>query len=383
MDHSQLQVVTLKHLLINNRKQIGLQFYPNRIIQLVIKDLPNVKWSKAFNMAYIENTKQNLDIILKSFKGVAWINSNHFFYAKTNSNTNKSISLDKFRKRQLPDNYRVCPDNYLRALELKQYALNTSKSYIMLFEKFINDFRDTELFCIDEEQIRNYLQKLIINDNKSTPYINLMINCIKFYYETVLNMPNRFYSIERPVKKDKLPKVISLEEVSSIISHTNNIKHKCIISLLYSAGLRRSELINLKLDDIDSKRMVIHVINAKGGKDRLTILSKSVLDNLRLYFKVWRPKTYLFEGLKGKQYSGSSISRILHRSCALAKIKRKVTPHILRHSFATHLLENGTDIRYIQTLLGHGSTKTTEIYTRVAINSIKAIKSPIELLDLK
>ena len=113
----------------------------------------------------------------------------------------------------------------------------------MLFEKFINDFRDTELLSIDEEQIRNYLQQLIINDNKSTPYVNLMINCIKFYYETVLNMPNRFYSIERPVKKEKLPKVISLEEVSSIISHTNNIKHKCIISLLYSAGLRRSELI--------------------------------------------------------------------------------------------------------------------------------------------
>lgn len=383
MNHSQLQVVTLKHLLINNSKQIGLQFYPNRIIQLVIKDLPNVKWSKAFNMAYVVNTKQNLDLIFKNFKGVAWINSNHFFNAKTNSNTNKSISLDKFRKRQLPDDYRVCPDNYLRALELKQYALNTSKSYIMLFEKFINDFRDTELLSIDEEQIRNYLQQLIINDNKSTPYVNLMINCIKFYYETVLNMPNRFYSIERPVKKEKLPKVISLEEVSSIISHTNNIKHKCIISLLYSAGLRRSELINLKLEDIDSKRMVIHVINAKGGKDRLTILSKSVLDNLRLYFKVWRPKTYLFEGLKGKKYSGSSISRILHRSCALAKIKRNVTPHMLRHSFATHLLENGTDIRYIQTLLGHGSTKTTEIYTRVAINSIKAIKSPIELLDLK
>lgn len=382
MHYKKLHIVTLKHLLINDRKQIGLQFYPNKLVQLVIKGLPDVKWSATYQMAYIRNSKINLDIILERFKGVAWINFGHFFNNKDVPTGHESISLISYRNRKLPENFRTCPEAFLRKLELKQYALNTSKSYINLFEKFINDFKNTELISIDEEQIRTYLQRLII-DGKSHSYINQMINSIKFYYETVLEMPNRFYSLERPLKKERLPKVISLDEVSSIISHTSNIKHKCIISLLYSAGLRRSELINLKPEDIDSKRMVITVINAKGGKDRLTLLSKFVLDNLRLYFKVWRPKTYLFEGIKGKQYSGSSISKILYKSCELANIKKRVTPHMLRHSFATHLLENGTDIRYIQTLLGHGSTKTTEIYTRVAINSIKAIKSPIELLNLK
>lgn len=212
--------------------------------------------------------------------------------------------------------------------------------------------------------------------------VNQMINSIKFSFEVVMQMPNRFYSIERPRKKESLPKVISLEEVQHIIKSTNNIKHKCIICLLYSAGLRRGELLNLKLEDIDIKRMVILVRNGKGGKDRLTILSKSVLNNLREYFKKWKPKTYLFEGEEGKQYSGTSVNRVIQGASKRARIKKRVSAHTFRHSFATHLLENGTDLRYVQVLLGHSSAKTTEIYTQVAIHNIKVIKSPIELLNL-
>jgi len=189
-----------------------------------------------------------------------------------------------------------------------------------------------------------------------------MINSIKFYYEVVKGMPNRFYSIERPRKKEALPKVISLEEVKGIILNTNNIKHKCIVSLLYSAGLRRSELLNLKLQDIDSKRMSILVKNSKGGKDRVTLLNENVLKDLRKYYKEWKPQKYLFEGKEGTQYSATSVVKIIKNSAKKAGINKSVSPHILRHSFATHLLENGTDLRYIQELLGHSSSKTTEIY---------------------
>lgn len=193
-------------------------------------------------------------------------------------------------------------------------------------------------------------------------------------------MPNRFYSIERPKKKQVLPKVISTEEVKMMLDTVSNLKHKCIISLLYSAGLRRGELINLKIGDIDSKRMVITVNQAKGGKDRLTILSESVLSLLRQYFMEYKPKVFLFEGAKGGLYSAESVSKIVKNAAKKAGITKTVTPHMLRHSFATHLLENGTDIRYIQVLLGHNSTRTTEIYTQVAINNIQTIKSPIEKL---
>jgi site-specific recombinase XerD len=368
------RVVTLKHLHINKVKQIGLKFYPNKLVQTVIKGLPGVRWSNDFNMAYIENNKDNLDLIFNNFRGIAWINSGRFFNQRSKAKGNESISLERFRNRSYPIDYRVCPEEYLQKLELKQYALSTSKTYINLFEDFINYFKTWELKQIDEEQIRSYLQGLV-HQGKSHAHINQVINSIKFYYETVLEMPNRFYRIERPIKKETLPKVISMEEVASIITNTNNIKHRCIVSLLYSSGLRRGELFNLKLNDIDSKRMVINIINGKGGKDRLTILSETVLKDLRTYFKVWSPEIYLFEGAKGSQYSGSSVSRIIDAARKKARIRKKVTPRMLRHSFATHLLETGTDLRYIQTLLGHRSTKNTEIYTQVAISNLKIIQS--------
>jgi site-specific recombinase XerD len=191
-------------------------------------------------------------------------------------------------------------------------------------------------------------------------------------------MPNRFYDLERPIKEQKLPKVISKKEVLAIIKNTANIKHKCIVELLYSAGLRRGELLNLKLTDIDSERMVIRIEGAKGNKDRYSILSINVLEDLRTYFKQWRPQKYLFEGPGGTPYTGTSVEKIVKSSARRAGIYKPVSPHMLRHSFATHLLENGTDLRNIQVLLGHNSLKTTEIYAHVATNAFDNIKN---LLD--
>lgn len=192
-------------------------------------------------------------------------------------------------------------------------------------------------------------------------------------------MPNRFYAIEIPRKKRKLPVVLSKEDVNAIINSANNLKHKCIISLLYSAGLRRSELLNLKLTDIESKRMLIKVQNSKGNKDRYTLLSEKILKDLRMYYKQFNPKEYLFEGQSKKQYSPNSVGKVVSNAAIKAGIKIPVSAHILRHSFATHLLESGVDIRYIQLLLGHNSTKTTEIYTHVAKNSFNFIKNPLDI----
>jgi site-specific recombinase XerD len=207
-----------------------------------------------------------------------------------------------------------------------------------------------------------------------------MLNAIKFYYEVVMGMPNRFYSIDRPRKKEVLPKVISKEEVKMLLAAITNLKHKCIVQTLYSAGLRRSELLALKPHHIDSKRMVINVEHGKGGKDRQTLLSPKLLDNLRRYYKKYKPKEYLFEGQRGGQYSGTSVRMIVDHAAKKAGIAKHVTPHILRHSFATHLLEANTDLRYIQSLLGHSSTNTTEIYTHVATKNISQISSPLDSL---
>ncbi|MBL4669311.1 MAG: tyrosine-type recombinase/integrase [Flavobacteriales bacterium] len=379
--YNKQQTITLKHLLIKEEKKIGIKFYPNKMIQTVIKGLPRVAWSNEFGMAYIENNIGNLNLIFEDFKGIAWINCTHFFPKRQHKQNNSPVNAKDFKAKKNTTRKRACPDSYLQKLELKQYAVNTAKTYTNLFEVFINHYLNKPLDEINENDIRAYMQ-LLVRQKKSHSYLNQMINSIKFYYEVVMEMPNRFYSIERPRKSEALPKVISLEEVQSIINNTNNIKHKCVVSLLYSAGLRRSELLNLKLEDIDSKRMVITVKFGKGNKDRLTILSPTVLADLRTYYKEWEPKNYLFESPKGGRYSPASVIKIIKTAAKKGGIYKNITPHMLRHSFATHLLENGTDLRYIQVLLGHNSSRTTEIYTQVATNQLKLIKSPIELLNL-
>tara|TARA_R110002072_G_scaffold302577_2_gene486401 strand:- start:5720 stop:6868 length:1149 start_codon:yes stop_codon:yes gene_type:complete len=379
--HQKRKNILLKHLIINERKQIGIKFYPDKVVQALIKELPNIKWSNDYNMVYLPNTSKNFSLILKTFRGVAWVNLSSFSSKRNLTKCNQPLSIDGYRKRPAEEGVRRCPEKFYQKLELRNYSLSTARTYISMFERFMNTHKIQELLSIDEEQIRIYLQNLV-HQKKSSSYINQMINSIKFYYEVVEQMPNRFYSIERPRKKERLPKVISIEEVQSLINCTNNIKHKCIVSLFYSTGMRLQELLDLEFKNIDSKRMVINIINGKGGKDRVTMLSEAMLSDLRRYYKEVRPEKYLFEGAKGNKYSKTSISNLIHTAASKAKIRRKVTPHILRHSFATHLLESGVDLRYIQVLLGHESTKTTEIYTQVAIKHLRAIKNPLDSLYL-
>ncbi|OIQ30889.1 MAG: recombinase [Bacteroidetes bacterium MedPE-SWsnd-G2] len=369
--------ITLKHLLIDNKKYIGLRFFASKAITVLINDLEDVQWSKDFNLYYVPNTKANLDQIFDLFRGIAWIDCNLFFKHTKSKDLNETKDTSWFYERNSHGFLRKCPEVYIEKLELKKYANNTMKSYVSSFERFINFYPEKDVNVLGEIEIRNYLKFLIAN-NASNSNLNMVINSIKFYYEVVQGMPNRFYAIERPRKERKLPTILSKEEVKLMITSTQNLKHQCIISVIYSAGLRRSELIALELKDIDSKRMLIKVNDAKGNKDRFTLLSQTTLDQLRDYYKVYSPKQYLFEGQTGKQYSGSSIGQIVHQAAAKAGILKRVTAHTLRHSFATHLLEAGTDIRYIQMLLGHGSTKTTEIYTHVATSSFTGISSPLD-----
>ncbi|HET8859869.1 tyrosine-type recombinase/integrase [Marivirga sp.] len=364
--------ITLKHLLINNQKKIGIQFYPDKVIQALIKSLSGVKWSEKFQMVYLPNNQQNFYTILKTFKGVAWVNMKYFARNKPVNTYGEDLKIDDLRKK-----YPKIPEAYFQKLELKRYALKTAENYTACFDRFRRHFPTRKLMSIDETDIKNYLKGLA-QRKYSDSFVNLSINSIKFYYEVVEGMPNRFYDIERPMKTERLPEILSKEEVIAMINKTFNIKHQCIISLLYSSGLRRGELLNLKLSDIDGKRMTIRVEQGKGKKDRYSILSEKLLLKLRLYYKQYKPTHYLFEGKKGMQYSGSSIRQIVAKAAKNANINKTVRPHMLRHSFATHLLEAGTDLRHIQLLLGHNSTKTTEIYTHVATDTFKTIKNPLD-----
>jgi len=267
---------------------------------------------------------------------------------------------------------------YKELLIQKRYSNNTQRIYCNYFKDFNSYFKDNELDKLTTEQINNYILDLIQSKKISISQQNQRINAIKFYYEKILGRNKQYYALHRPNKEHKLPKVLSKNEVKKILTSSNNLKHHCILLLIYSAGLRRSELINLKVSDINSDRMIVNIVNAKGKKDRISLLSENTLKLLREYYKKYKPANYLFEGMKGGKYSPTSVAKILKKAALKAGLQKNVTPHMLRHSFATHLLEQGTDLRYIQELLGHNSSKTTEIYTHVSKKAIAKIKNPVD-----
>ena len=228
---------------------------------------------------------------------------------------------------------------------------------------------------------KHYILQLIREHNISSSQQNQRINSIKFYYEKVLGRERTVYSIDRPRKERQLPDVLSRDEVRGMLEVTKNLKHKSLIAIIYSCGLRRSEVINLSLKDIDSERMLIKVRGGKGKKDRYVQLAVNVLDLLRRYYQKEKPAVWLFEGANGKKYSATSIYNVIKHAAHEAGITKRVYPHILRHSFATHNLEQGMDIRFIQEWMGHESIKTTQRYTHVS-NAIFKFKNLLDDMNL-
>ena len=265
-------------------------------------------------------------------------------------------------------------------LKYKRYSPNTISTYVSCLEQF-NRFIQKKGLQINEATIYQYLMSLV-EKGYSRSSQNQHLNAIKFYLEKVLKQESKAYYIERPLKKRKLPVVLSEKEIQLILSNLGNLKHKALLSLIYSCGLRVGEALNLKINDLDSDRMLISVRNGKGEKDRMVPLAPNVLKLLRTYYKQYQPSDYLFNGAEQGPYSATSIRNVLKRAVYKSYIKKNVTPHTLRHSYATHLLEKGTDLRYIQVILGHSSVKTTEIYTHVSTKNLQAIKSPIEEMQL-
>ena len=380
---NQLPVITLRHLMIDGNKCIGMQFYASKIIHALIKTLDSPQWSAQYSMVYITNTPDNVNSIFKTFKGSAWINCRYFYRNKPVFANAQEVDLSSLKKKaSTVNNEEACPQEYIDLLETKRYSINTAKSYTGLFSEFIRHFKGKSLNAINEDDIRQYMLS-IVKTGKSLSHQNQVINAIKFYYEQVLDMPQRFYEIDRPRKEQKLPTVFSEEEILRIFSSTTNLKHKAILVTIYSCGLRLSELLNLKITDVQSDRGLLIIRDGKGNKDRNTILSDTTLALLRKYYMAFKPKEYLFEGQYGGRYSAKSVHNIVKHSLTAAKIAKHASTHTLRHSFATHLLENGTDLRYIQTLLGHSSPKTTEIYAHVSTKGLQGVVSPIEKLKIE
>jgi len=268
-------------------------------------------------------------------------------------------------------------------LDDNRYSPRTRESYLAMLEFFFRYFSPREPMEVTEEEITHFLHAFIIRLGYSAAYQNQMVSAIKTYYTIAGKGRVDPEFLERPRRRRALPKVFSKEEVSNILNSSGNVKHKLLLWIIYSCGLRRSEATNIKLTDLDRDRGILHIREGKGRVDRIVPVSVKVWEKLDEYIIGYRPREYLFEGQTGGRYSSESVYRVFKNALLKAGIKKDVGVHSLRHSYATHLHENGLDIRYIQELLGHKSTRTTEIYTHVSRRNLVVVRSPIEDLDLK
>ena len=265
-------------------------------------------------------------------------------------------------------------------LELKRYSVNTIEVYVSFLRVFQETFQyaDKQLEKLQDRDILNSVVKIVKTKKYSASSQKQLIGAISLFYKEFFKRSIDFSIIYPSRRSQHLPSILSIEEVKAILKVIKNKKHQAIICTIYGLGLRVSEVISLKIKDIDSNRMLVHIKNAKGNKDRIVPLPKKLLVILREYFKEYQPKEYLFEGQKGSLYSTSSIRKVFLKAKNNVNIIKPATVHTLRHSYATHLLEKGTDIRLIQQLLGHKNIKTTLIYTHVSISLIQNIQSPFD-----
>lgn len=367
---------------IKKEQVISIRFhYDLRIIDIV-KTMPGRKWSPEQGFWYIPKSRFNLKKFTESFSPDIEVD-----YSALEIFPGPNLQVKKFQGNRISNtppeekNDKDLSPEYLEMLIRKRYSPNTIKTYTSYMKAFRKEFSDRNLDTITTREINAYILSLIRNKKISASQQNQRISAIKFYYEKVLGRNRMYFQISRPKKQKKLPRVLTVEEVEQILKHCNNPKHKCILMTLYSGGLRRSELINLKINDIDTDQMLIRIRDSKGNKDRYTLLSETLLKLLNDYFRFYKPMYWVFEGQNGGQYSATSIENIMRKALRNARITKHATPHTLRHSFATHLLEQGINLRYIQELLGHSSTKTTEIYTHVSSRQLSKIKNPLDNLN--
>jgi len=272
-------------------------------------------------------------------------------------------------------------DDFEKLMTIKGYSLNTINAYINALKLLQHTGRFKDWSRLEDEFLQDLCFTLFTHKRMSYAYQKQVIGATQLYYKLVYQreVPLSVLSVTR--KSFKLPVVLSKSEISRLISVTDNLKHKAVLVTIYSLGLRAGEMLNLKVIDLDGDRNVVNIYNAKGKKDRQLMFPQNLKVLLREYFKAYKPKEYLFEGQGKMQYSRSSALKVLKRNARKAGIKKQVTLHTLRHSFATHLLEDGTDVRIIQKLLGHNSIKTTMIYTHVANHQLIQIKSPIDSIE--
>ena len=340
--------------------------YEMIVIREAIKKMDSSFWHPHQKLWSVINTNENFEHLKK--------------ICGTKHKIEKDIRFTPIPSVPLNENALEALYELEKALVLKQYSHSSIQVYKKMFGVFLGKFMRRNLKEVTKEDIEGFVYELIKKSKISESYQNQLINAIKAYYEHALKLPREYYDIQRPKKAVSIPNVLSKSEVLNIIQSPNNIKHKAILHTIYGCGLRISELLNLRIADVHSNDGYLFIKDSKGKKDRKTILPEQLLVLLRVYYKAYKPSYWLFEGQTGCKYSTASIRSIFRKAVKNTNSNPWATVHTLRHSFATHCIENNINIRHLQNMLGHSSPKTTEIYTKTIEINNKTIISPLDTL---
>ena len=358
-----------------HRKEICLLLifsYNDNVISKV-RDLNLCRWSKTLTAWYCNYSESNIEIVKK-----ALANDVHFKF-DSSLKTQLQLPVSKTPRNISEDNKDVIRQ-FVTFLKGRRYSESTVKTYFTLIADFIEFVNHIPLSDLTHKDVERYIENSFVPKGYSISTQRQFISAVKLFVSFYPDCNIDNLKLIRPKKSRFLPTVLSKEEVVDLLRHTKNLKHRAIIAMIYAAGLRISELINLKLNDIDIDRRQVLVKNSKGRKDRNIILAKSIVPLISNYLNTYTPKIYFAEGFETNKYSAGSVRKFIKKGSIAAGIKKKVTPHTLRHSYATHLLENGIDLRYIQELLGHSRPETTMIYTHVSKKDLLAIESPLDTM---
>lgn len=377
-----IKELIIEHIIHKKSPRVFLRFEKDAEAGNLVRNLLNGKWSAtqcAWHIAYEEQVFEKICAIFSKY--------NVRVFKKNEYRDCMSIPQQKHDPKivaGLPP-LSIEAQEKLKEFELwmktRRYSDNTISSYTDGLKQFLRFYSHKAICEISNDDLLTFNNDYILANKFSASYQNQVINGVKLFFRIVELKIMRPELIYRPKSPKLLPNVLSKEEVKAILNTPSNIKHKAMLSLIYSCGLRRSELLHLKLTDIDSKRGLVIVRQSKGRKDRVAPLSDKILELLRNYYNAYKPNYWLFEGQdKKSQYDEASLNAVLKLALEKSGIQKPVSLHWLRHSYATHLLENGTDLRYIQEILGHSSSRTTEIYTHVSNKNIQRIISPFDNL---
>jgi integrase/recombinase XerD len=369
--------VIANRVIHDGESRVALNFPYDKELISIVKDLPEARWSSTMKCWHIKDGRNVVHDLFHAFKGKAYLD---YSLLKSDKEIEPAIEpVPTIQLNELREDDKKDIMEFRRWMVHRRYSDSTINTYVAMLGYFLRFNSAKKCDEIEANDMVRFVNEYVIPRRLSYTFQNQVISAAKLFFKNVYKKDFDVECFERPRREHKLPNVLSKEEIRAILQAPSNLKHRAMLSLIYACGLRRSELLNLKPGDIDSIRNVLLIRNAKGKKDRIAPLPSMILRLLNEYEIAYKPVNWLFEGrVKGTRYSEKSLESVLKQSVTKAGIRKPVTLHWLRHSFATHLLESGTDLRYIQELLGHSSSRTTEIYTHVSLRSLQNIKSPYE-----